>query len=238
VVKDYTWLIDLNWVANLFYYATGDLSQGVQFTLNRIQGEFKPKRIICAMDSHPSFRHEMYPEYKAGRPPKGDDFYVQFQEALESISVPVIGIPQYEADDILASLATKYSAGGDICVIVSGDKDLRQCLIKNKIGMYTKKHNTAWHFYSVDDAEKSWGIDYSLFTEYQALVGDSADNIKGCEGIGPKSAVKLIKQYGSIDEIMKHKEELSPALQNKLNNFDIDFNRKLVTLVKDIDVKC
>ena len=235
-MKDYVWILDIDWIASIFYFAGGNIPEGIEITINRIKREFSPKTIVGALDSRPSFRHLLLEGYKGDRPQKGEDFKLQFQHMVNTCSVPLLKMDEYEADDVIASYATQQAAKGEIAVMVSGDKDLRQCLQKNKIGLYFKRLRQPWQFYSIDDAEYDWGISSEHFIDYQTLIGDGCDKIPGCYGIGPKTAVKLISEYGSLKNILANVKDISPKIAKKLTSkeFDVDLNKTLVSLRKDL----
>ncbi len=236
-MRDYLWIIDIDWLASIFYFGSGVLN-GVENTITRIQNEFQPKSIVGALDSRPSFRHLLLEEYKGDRPQKDESYKNQFRDMVANCSIPLLQVDTYEADDLIASYVTQMADRGEVCVMVSGDKDLRQCLRKRSIGQYLKRTGKQWQFYSIDDAEYDWHVKQEFFIDYQTLVGDGCDKIPGCRGIGPKTAVALINNYGSIDSIMKHLDDefMTKAISNRLLHkaFDVELNRQLVTLVTDI----
>jgi len=240
---NYVWILDIDWIASIFFFAGGDIREGIHITTQRIKNEFDPKIIVGALDSRPTFRHKLLEGYKGDRPTKGEEFQLQFQHMINSANIPLLQMEGYEADDIIASYATQQAAKGEVAVMVSGDKDLRQCLQKNKVGLYFKRLRQPWMFYSVDDAEDDWKIPCEHFVDYQTLIGDSCDKIPGCHGIGPAIACKLINKFGSLDNIFQNinHDFITKPTRKKLINpeFDRGLNATLVTLCTDLDLsKC
>lgn len=240
---NYVWILDIDWIASIFYFAGGNIREGIHITTQRIRNEFSPKVIVGALDSRPTFRHKLLKGYKGDRPTKGEEFQLQFQHMINSCDIQLLQMEGYEADDIIASYATQKAKEGEVAVMVSGDKDLRQCLQRNKVGLYFKRLRQPWMFYSVDDAEHDWKIPCEHFVDYQTLIGDSCDKIPGCRGIGPATACKLINEFGSLDNIyncIDHPAITSPIRKKLLSkDFDIELNRTLVSLRQDLDLdKC
>ncbi len=240
---NYVWILDIDWIASIFYFAGGNISEGIHITTQRIRNEFAPKVIIGALDSRPTFRHKLLEGYKGDRPTKGEDYKLQFQHMINSCSIELLQMEGYEADDIIASYATQQAAEGEVVVMVSGDKDLRQCLQEHKVGLYFKRLREQWRFYSVNDAEHDWKLPHTCFVDYQTLIGDSVDKIPGCLGIGPVTACKLLNEFGSLDNIYNciDSPSITDKIRTKLLNkeFDRELNRTLVTLCTDLPLqKC
>lgn len=235
---NYVWILDIDWIASIFYFAGGDIREGIHITTQRIRNEFQPKLIVGALDSRPTFRHKLLDNYKGDRPTKGEEFQLQFQHMINTADIELLQMEGMEADDLIASYATQQAAQGETAVMVSGDKDLRQCLQKNKVGLYFKRLRQPWMFYSVDDAEHDWKIPCEHFIDYQTLIGDSVDKIPGCHGIGPATAVLLINEFGSLDNIYKNLDSMfvTKAVKKKLLSkaFDRELSRTLVSLRKDL----
>ena len=237
---NYVWILDIDWIASIFYFAGGNIREGIHITTQRIKNEFQPKLIVGALDSRPTFRHKLLENYKGDRPTKGEDFKLQFQHMINASDIPLLQMVGYEADDIIASYATQQAAEGEVAVMVSGDKDLRQCLQKNKVGLYFKRLRQPWMFYSIDDAEHDWKIPCEHFVDYQTLIGDSCDKIPGCHGIGPATACKLINKFGSLDNIFTNIDDdfITKPIRKKLlhEDFDRGLNATLVTLCTDLNL--
>ncbi len=188
-----------------------------------------------AKDLH---RREVYPEYKITRKPTPDDFHPQAQRIISIVrdaGIPVLDIPGYEADDIMATIAKRF-AGDDLDVIlVSRDKDLDQ-LVTEHVVLYDPMKDETFDAAAIESI-KGYRPDQAI--EIQTLTGDSTDNIPGVPGIGPKTAVKLINTYGTADEVLAHADELTPKQsQNVLASAElIPLSRRLVTLDTDIPLE-
>ncbi len=193
----------------------------------------KPDMLVVAMDSkEPSFRAEIYPEYKAQRPPMPDEMPVQIsriEQILDAMNIPMIRKSTFEADDIIGTLALK-GAKADINVyICTKDKDMLQLLGNKGVYMYDIKTDT------VTDAQsfkKETGLEPQQFIDVLALQGDTSDNVPGVADVGPKTAMEWVKQYGSLENVYKHADEITGKRGDNLRNSkDTAFlSRKLVTL--------
>lgn len=162
----------------------------------------KPKHIAVAFDEslETSFRNRIYPAYKANREPAPEDLKRQFagcQQFCEHIGVTALASGEYEADDIIGTLATRARRAGSCCTIVTRDKDLAQLV---------REGDVYWNFadneqYRYADIEGRFGVAPERFADYLALTGDSVDNIKGVPGVGPKTAAALLKEFASLEEL-------------------------------------
>ena len=202
---------------------------------------FHPEYVMCAMDTpEPTFRHEMFPDYKGTRPPTDQSLIDQFplvEEVLNSFNIPVIKKPRFEADDILGTLSTfvydgKWQDEGIDMYILSGDKDLLQLV---RPSVYVSLPNGNFKNLVVYDSKKveeKYGYLPEQVIDYKAIVGDSSDNIPGIKGIGDKGAVSLLDKYGSLDEIYRNTKDI-PTRQQKLLVESVEqaeFSRKLATI--------
>ena len=208
--------------------------------LIRLFRECQPDYLAVAIDvsgDKQTFRSELDPDYKANRDAPPEDLHPQTQrivEILGLLNVPVIGVPGVEADDVLATLCHRLEDRDDLKIrIISRDKDLQQ-LLCDRVEMYDIHKDQTFDLDSL--AQKS-GIRPDQVIDMLALMGDNADNIPGVKGIGPKTAAKLINQYGSIDELLKHTDELTPKQRENVEaaRDRLALNRELVTLKKDVD---
>lgn len=207
--------------------------------LRRLLKEKSPGFVCVAFDSRgPVFRHEMYPEYKANRPAMPEDLVPQIpyiKSLVESFNIPLLEESQFEADDIIASLAVKMSGLGHNVVIVSGDKDLLQ-LVSDNVVMWDPMKDT-----HMDPAmvEEKYGVRIDQLLDYFALIGDSSDNVPGVPGVGPKTAAKLIKEYGSLAGIYANIAEMkkSKMKERLIENKELAYiSRDLIRLRDDIEV--
>jgi len=172
-----------------------------------LRTEKRPDYLVCAFDMPgPVFREEIYPEYKANRDPPPSDLLAQIPEIyrlLEALNVPVIGVPGFEADDVLATLARAGTERGLRVLLCTTDKDCRQ-LIQDGVRMY---HLRKRQEFGPDDLAKDWGVTPGQVVDFQSLVGDPVDNVPGVPGIGPKTAAKLLQEYQTLDALLAFAEE-------------------------------
>lgn len=247
-------LIDGNNIAYRAFYAlpqtiatsSGTITNAVYGFVTmvlKLIDEQKPDNIIAAFDSKaPTFRHELFKEYKAQRAKMPDELISQFpliKEVLETMNIKCIEAEGYEADDIIATLATKLTQEFDEVLVVSGDKDILQLVGSNIKVMALKKGITDTITYDKDGVIEKLGVAPDKIKDLLALMGDSSDNIPGIKGIGPKSAGELVNKYGSIVEIYDHIDDIRSEkvknllAANKENAFDC---RKLTELVTNLNL--
>ena len=197
---------------------------------------YKPGYIVAAMDSKTkTFRHEMYDQYKANRPKTPEDLHAQVPwicEVLEALGIPVLQCDGYEADDIIATVSRKCRESGRTCRILSGDKDLMQLVDESTQILKPVTGGETWKVTGIEGVEAEWGVKPPKLLDLLSLFGDSADNIPGVRGVGVKTASKLINDYGDLDGIYAHIDEIKGAMQKKLaeGKKDAYFSRDLVRL--------
>ncbi len=204
----------------------------------RLLDKFEPERIAVVFDSEEETeRHVKYSEYKANREPMPDDMESQFPiilELLNSLGIPVVVNPGYEADDIIATLARDAASDGMDVRIVSNDKDLFQ-LLNDRIRMIRLGKGTDFSDeIGPEYLEKRFGLKPEQIVDFLAMMGDSADNIPGIRGVGEKTALKLLHQYGNFDAIIEKAEEISPGhIRKKIIDGKAQglFSRELVELM-------
>lgn len=200
---------------------------------------YKPSYIIAAMDSKTkTFRHEMYPEYKATRNKTPEDLHAQIPwitEILEALGIPVLQCDGYEADDIIATVARKCEETGRQCRILSGDKDLMQ-LVSDNTSILKPENGGGWKLTKEEGVVAEWGVRPKQLLDLLSLYGDTADNIPGVHGVGTKTAAKLLNDYNDLDGIYSHIEEIKGAMQKKLidGKESAYFSRKLVLLNSEV----
>ena len=204
----------------------------------------EPDYFACAFDSKgKTFRHDMYKEYKANRPPMPEELQLQLPhlwEIMEAMNIPVLKKRGVEADDIIGTLAINAKKNGLDTFIVSGDKDFMQ-LINENIYLYAPgtKKNPGHIIYDSEKVEQKWGVPPSKIIDLLGLMGDSSDNVPGVAGVGEKTAVKLIKQYGSLQgaldnaELVANKRARTGLLEGADNAI---LSRELVTILLDVDI--
>ncbi|MAM12775.1 MAG: DNA polymerase I [Rhizobiaceae bacterium] len=199
-----------------------------------------PTHLAVIFDySSQTFRKEIYPEYKAHRPPPPEDLVPQFsliREATRAFNLPSIEIEGYEADDIIATYAKMaVEAGGD-ATIISSDKDLMQ-LVGPKVHMYDGMKDRQ---IGVPEVIEKWGVPPEKMIDLQALTGDSVDNVPGVPGIGPKTAATLLEEFGDLDNLLENAETIKQKKrrENIIANRELVLvSRKLVTLKRDCPVE-
>ncbi len=213
---------------------------GVTSMLLKLIAERGPAMLAVAMDSRTrSFRHEMYAEYKANRPPAPPDLKQQMArvgEIVEAYNIPIFQQDGVEADDVIASVVGGMRERRLHVVIVSSDKDLMQ-LLGDDVLMYDTSREK---LYGPPEAEKKLGVPPEKVRDYLALVGDSSDNVPGVPSVGPKTAVTLLTDYGDLDGVFAHVEEIKrKALKQKLadNRDQAYLSRDLVTLKEDVPIE-
>ncbi|HDJ29074.1 MAG TPA: DNA polymerase I [Proteobacteria bacterium] len=168
----------------------------------------QPEYIAVAMDARrPTWRDEIYPEYKANRPPMPDDLVQQlpyFTQILEALGVPFLHQEGYEADDLIATLVREARERGFAAVIISGDKDLMSLVGDSVVMNDTLKGK----IYTVPEVEKKFGLSGEQLLDLLALAGDKSDNVPGIKGVGPKTALSLLQEYGSLDNLLEHADQI------------------------------
>ena len=185
-----------------------------------------------------NFRHEIYKDYKANRPPMPEDLREQLsplKEICNAMGMPVIEIPNVEADDVIASLADLGSKQGIPIIISSLDKDLMQLVVDPLIKMMNTMNN---QIYDVAGVQEKFGVHPNQIIDYLAIVGDSSDNIPGVPKVGPKTAAKWLNEFKNLEGIIKNADSLTGVVgQNFRDSIpDLGRNIELVTLKKDVDI--
>lgn len=246
-------VIDGNSIINRAFYGVRSLTTKSGKPTNAIYGtisiisrqlaEIKPDYAAVAFDlKAPTFRHEMYSEYKAGRSPTPDDLIVQFPEAKECLSLMglhVLELPGYEADDLQGTVAKMAHQHEDIeSYILSGDRDLLQ-LIDDKVAVLLAT-NTETKLMREAEFTEEYGIPSSAFIDMKALMGDSSDNIPGVRGIGKKTAANLISAFGSLDGIYENIDDtrITKSVREKLiaDKESAYLSKKLATIITDAPI--
>ncbi len=195
-----------------------------------------PDMLVVAMDSKtPTFRHEMYAEYKAHRPPMPEDMPGQIdkiEQILDAMHIPILRVDGYEADDIIGTLAKRAGEHGYECIICSNDKDILQ-LINDRVSTFNLKKQTQ---FGIEDMRKQMGIEPRQFVDCLALQGDTSDNIPGIPDVGPKTALNWIKKYGSIENLYEHSDEIKGKRGDNLRRHrrELELGRELVTIKCDV----
>ena len=200
-------------------------------TLEQVLRDEQPTHIGIAFDpSGPTFRHEAYPEYKAHVP--------IIKEILKAMKIPALVLDGFEADDVIGTLATKAGEAHLDTYMVTSDKDYGQ-LVSDHVLMYKPKHGGGYDIIGPEQIEEKYGISTpKQVIDLLALMGDSADNFPGCPGVGEKTAVKLINQFGSVDQLLERTDELKGAIKKKVEEHteEIKISYTLATIKTDLSI--
>jgi DNA polymerase-1 len=243
-------LIDGHSILNRAFYGIPNLTTTEGIPTNAILGflnilfkildEEKPEFLTVAFDvNKPTFRHEMFQEYKGTRKAMPDELREQvplLKEVLKSMNITIIEKPGFEADDVLGTLAKTCEGYGYDVSLVSGDRDLLQ-LASDKIKIRipkTKMTGTEIENYNTQDVILKYGVTPTQFIDLKGLMGDTSDNIPGVPGIGEKTATKIITEYGSLENAYEHIEEVTPnkAKENLKNHYDMAVLSKTLATIK------
>ena len=244
-------LIDGHSILNRAFYGIPELTNSEGLHTNAVYGflnimfkildEEQPDFLTVAFDvKHPTFRHEMFKEYKGTRKPMPAELHEQvpvLKELLKAMNIQIMELPGFEADDLLGTLAKRAEADGSEVRIVSGDRDLLQLATDNIMIRIpkTKMSGTEVENYYAKDVYDKYSVTPSEFIDLKALMGDTADNIPGVAGIGEKTATKIITSYHSIENAYEHCGEIEPKRAGKLLAEDYE-SAKLSKILATINV--
>ncbi len=227
--------------------ASGQVTNAVfgftSMLLNLVR-DHQPDGIGVAFDRpEPTFRHEAVADYKANRSAAPDILRQQMglvRQVVETLRIPIIEAPGFEADDIIATLATQARDQGDDVLIVTGDRDAYQLVEDPLIQvLYNRRGVSDYALYDEAGIEERTGVAPKLYTQYAALRGDPSDNLPGVPGVGEKTAAKLINTYGGIDGIFEHVDEQTPKLRASLAEHEpkVRSNADVMVLLRDIPLE-
>jgi DNA polymerase-1 len=209
-------------------------------TLEDLLKREKPTHIAVAFDPPgPTFRHEAYEQYKAQRESTPEDIRTAvpwIKKIIEAYHIPILEAPGFEADDLIGTIAQKAEQEDFQVFMLTPDKDFGQ-LVSEKIFMYRPRHNGGYEVMGPDEVKAKFDLDDHLqVIDLLGLMGDASDNIPGCPGVGEKTAVKLLKEFGSIDNLLNNTDQLKGALKTKVeeNKDQILFSRYLATIKTDV----
>jgi len=217
---------------------------GFLLTLREVLQKQKPTHIAVVFDtSAPTFRHEMFKDYKANRDETPEDIkkaVPYIKRLVEAYKIPIIDYPGFEADDVIGTLAKKASEKGFVTYMMTPDKDFAQ-LVSDNIFMFkpsrSGNESVKW---GVDEVKREFSVQRpEQVIDILALMGDTADNIPGAPGVGPKTAMKLISEYGSVEELFKHTDQLKGKLKEIIENNreQIELSKKLATIDLNVPVE-
>jgi len=217
---------------------------GFLLTLEEVLQKQKPTHIAVVFDSsEPTFRHKMYTEYKATREETPEDIkkaVPYIKRLIEAYRIPILEFPGYEADDIIGTLANKAASKGFLTYMMTPDKDFAQ-LVSGNILMYKpSRAGNESVIWGVEDVKREFSVNSpEQVIDILGLMGDASDNIPGAPGVGPKTAMKLISEYGSIEELLKNTEKLQGRIKEILEKHreQILLSKKLVTIEKNVPVE-
>lgn len=209
---------------------------GVVNMIKKMINDYKPNYIAVVFDAKgKNFRHDIYPQYKATRPPMEKDLQVQIKplhEVIQALGLPLLMVEGVEADDVIGTLARNAAENGFAVLISTGDKDIAQ-LVDKDITLVNTMNNT-----TMDEkvVKEKFGVAPSRMTDYLTLVGDTSDNIPGVSGVGPKTAVKWLEEHGTLENIIKHATEIKGKVGESLRaSLDqLPLIRELVTIKHDL----
>ena len=234
------------YTGNLMQARSGLYTNAIYGFVNMIQHILQTEdmtNIFVAFDKgKKTLRHQTYSEYKSGRSATPEEFLMQIpyiKEYLDVLGIKHLELDDYEADDIVGSMAYLAKDKFDEVMVVSGDKDLLQ-LAKGNIHVYlTKKGLTDLECYTEENFKSLMGIESSQMVDYKGLIGDNSDNLPGVPGVGPKTAAKLLDQYGSLEGIINNLDNLSGKLKENISTYKEQALRSktLATLYLDVDLE-
>ena len=216
---------------------------GFVVTFEDLLKRLKPSHIAVAFDpAGPTFRHEAFEQYKAQRQETPEDIrwaVPRIKQILQAMNVPVLEVPGYEADDVIGTIAHKAEQEGFEVYMATPDKDYGQ-LVTEHIFMYRPRHTGGFEKLGPQEVCEKYGLQsQSQVIDLLGLMGDSSDNIPGCKGVGEKTAVQLLQQFGSIDNLLANTDLLKGALQRKVQEQveEIRFSRFLATIKTDVPIE-
>ena len=212
-------------------------------TLYEVLTKEQPTHLGVAFDPHgPTFRSEVYPAYKAQREATPEDIKVAvpiIKDLLTAWNIPILQVDGYEADDVIGTLATKAGKQGIKTYMLTPDKDYGQ-LVSDQVSIFRPRHGGGYETMGPEEVKAKYAIPSTeAVIDLLALMGDSADNFPGCPGVGEKTAVKLINEFGSIEEMLNRTSEIKGALQKKITEHvdDIRMSKFLATIKTDVPIE-
>ena len=246
-------IIDGNSIINRAFYALPDMSNSEGLKTNAIYGftrmlfkiidDYKPTHISVAFDKKaPTFRHQEFADYKAGRKKMPDELRQQLEplkELLDAFNIHRMEMAGYEADDLIGTVS-KMGEDNDYTVyIVTGDKDAIQLASNKTTTLITKKGVGEVEEYNYDSVIERYEMTPTQFIDLKGLMGDKSDNIPGVPGIGEKTGIKLIKEFSSIENLIENTDKLKGSVKQKIeeNKEQAIFSKKLATIIRDVPIE-
>src|SRR5881397_353278 len=247
-------LVDGNNLAyRAFFALPEELATSDGFSTNALLGftnmlfklltDYRPRGVAVAWDTRPVHRAELSEDYKSERRPMPDllrEQFPYFRPIVEAFGYRNLEFQGWEADDVIATLATLADEAGIKTCVVSTDRDAFQLVTENVCLMMTPRGVADVHVYTPERVEARYGVRPDQVPDFIGLKGDTSDNIPGVPGIGDKTAGQLIAQYGSLESVIEHAEELSPARRKNITEHaDIArTSKELATMRRDLDIQC
>ena len=212
-------------------------------TLQEVLTKEQPTHIGVAFDPHgPTFRSEAYPAYKAQREATPEDIRKAvpiIKDLLKAWNIPILQVDGFEADDVIGTLATKAGQQGIETYMLTPDKDYGQ-LVSDHVFIFRPRHGGGYETLGVEEVKQKYGIPSTqAVIDLLALMGDSADNFPGCPGVGEKTAVKLINEFGTVEDMLTRVDEIKGALKTKVETHvdDIKLSKFLATIKTDVPIE-
>jgi DNA polymerase-1 len=212
-------------------------------TLEEVLKKEKPTHVGVAFDpSGPTFRHEAYEQYKAQREETPEVIRLSvpiIKDIIRAYRIPILEVSGYEADDVIGTLATEAGARGITTYMMTPDKDYGQ-LVSHNVFMYRPRHTGGFEVMGIEEVKAKFDILFpTQVIDMLGLMGDASDNIPGCPGVGEKTAQKLIAEFGSIENLLEHTDQLKGALRTKVetNREMIVFSKFLATIKTDVPIR-
>lgn len=205
--------------------------------------EQQPQYAVVAFDEHgPTFRHEDFEEYKAGRSPMPEELRPQFpliKELLTAMGIGVISVPGYEADDLLGTVARQANEKHLKALLITGDRDALQLVGDDTSLLFTRRGISDTVLFTPPSVKEYFGVTPEQVVDMKGLMGDSGDNIPGVPGVGEKTALKLLEEYGSLDQVLENAGDIKGKLGERLrDNADLArLSRKLATIQRDAPIQ-
>lgn len=225
--------------------ASGQVTNAVfgftSMLINLLRDE-QPTHLASAFDvSRKTFRSEMFPDYKAQRESSPDAFRGQvdlIKDVLDVLGIPHFAVDNFEADDVIATLATQADERGYQVLVVTGDRDALQLVNENITVLYPKRGVSDMVRYTPEEVEKKYGLTPTQYPDYAAIRGDKSDNLPNIEGVGEKTAAKWIREYGSLTGLVDRVDEVGGKVGDKLraNLSSVLTNRQLTELIRDVEL--
>lgn len=210
--------------------------------LNKILEDYHPDYIAVAFDMKaPTFRHTAYPEYKAGRLKTPMELLSQIplmQEVLQAMNITVLEKEGFEADDLIGTMTAKAADAGLESLIITGDKDALQLVGENTYVVLNRKGMTDFDLYDLKKMQERYGLTPQEFIDLKGLMGDKSDNIPGIPGVGEKKGITLLKEYGSVEGVVAHADEIKGKLGENVraNLEEAELSKWLATIKRDVEL--